>query len=143
MGDGEFADHVGLLYADGIPDLAAFALTILGELEHRRHVVALDLYSDDIGLISYEFALMERLGFFIYGGQGYWMAVPKTITLAAVKRAALEVLSTAEDDGDGIELIWPERLLQTLSKMEAEALQSRLIALRRFHASHHHNGPRH
>src|SRR5258705_12196091 len=120
LGNGEFADQVSLLYVDGDPDLAAFALQILGELKHRHHVVALDLYSDDIGLISYEFALMERLGFFVYGSDSYWMGVPRTITLAAVKRAALEVLSTAEDDGDGIELVWPERLLQTLSKIEAE-----------------------
>ena len=94
----------------------------------------LDLYSDDVGLISYEFTLMERLGFFVYGRESYWMSVPKTITLAAVKRAALEVLSTAEDDG-GIEPIRPERLLQTVSKMEAEASRARLIALRQFNAN--------
>lgn len=94
----------------------------------------LDLYSDDVGLISYEFTLMERLGFFVYGRESYWMSVPKTITLAAVKRAALEVLSTAEDDG-GIEPIRPERLLQTVSKMEAETSRARLIALRQFNAN--------
>jgi hypothetical protein len=143
LGEGEFAEQVSLLYVDGDPDLAAFALQILGELEHQHHVVALDLYSDDIGLISYEFALLERLGFFVYGSQSYWMAVPKTITLAAVRRAALEVLSTVEDDGDGIEIVWPERLMLTLSKMEAGALRAKLIALRRFSASHHHYGPRH
>src|SRR5688572_22850635 len=107
LGDGELADQLSPMKADEEPDLAAFALEILGQLEHRHHVVALDLYSDDSGVIRYEFALMERLGFFIHREHSYWMSVPKTLTLAAVKRAALEVLSTAEDDGDGLELIWP------------------------------------
>jgi hypothetical protein len=41
LSDREFADHVGLLHAEGDPDLAAFALEILGELEYRHHVASL------------------------------------------------------------------------------------------------------
>jgi hypothetical protein len=144
LANGESGDEVSLLCADIYPDLAAFALETLGEMEHRYHVVAFDLYSDETS--SYEFALMERLGFFVYGSQSYWMAVPKTITPSAVRRAALEVLSVAEDEGHGFEVVMPERLMQTVSKMEAEALRARLIALRRFKdslpASGHHSEPR-
>src|SRR6266436_9357358 len=57
-----FADRVQLLYTDGIPDLAAAALEILGELEHHCHVAALDLYPDENGLFSIEFGLLVQLG---------------------------------------------------------------------------------
>ena len=50
LDDHRFADHVLFLHADGIPDLAAAALEILGELEHQCHVAAHDLYSDENGL---------------------------------------------------------------------------------------------
>ena len=134
LSDREFADDVGLLHAEGDPDLAAFALEIFGELEYRHHVAILDLYSYDNIFLGRELGLMERLGFFTYGSQSYWMVLPKTITLAMVKRAALEVLSTVEIE-DGLEIIHPERLLQTLPKSEAEALRARLIALRRFNSA--------
>jgi|tagenome__1003787_1003787.scaffolds.fasta_scaffold20411722_2 hypothetical protein len=133
LSDREFADDVGLLHAEGDPDLAAFALEILGELEYRHHVAILDLYSYDNIFLSRELGLMERLGFFIYGNQSYWMVLPKAITLAMVKRAALEVLSNAEIE-DGLDIIHPDRLLQAVPKSEAEAVRARLIALRRFKA---------
>src|SRR5689334_21538523 len=52
------ARHVQLLYSDGIPDLAAAALEVLGELEHHLHVASLNLYPDDSGLFSCEFGLL-------------------------------------------------------------------------------------
>jgi len=42
--DPHFADHIQLLHADSITDLAAAALEIFGELEHHCHVAVLDLY---------------------------------------------------------------------------------------------------
>jgi hypothetical protein len=120
LNDHQFADHVGLLHADGIPDLAAAALEILGELEHYCHVAALDLDSDGNGLLSREFGLLVQLGLFVVDGPSYWMAIPEEITLTAVKLAASDVVSTAVDFGDGVELVQPERQLHTLSATEAE-----------------------
>ena len=140
LDDHRFADHVLFLHADGIPDLAAAALEILGELEHQCHVAAHDLYSDENGLFSREFGLLVQLGFFVVDGPSYWMAIPEVITLTAVKQAALGVLSTADDLGDGIEVIQPERQLHTLSGIEAEACRSRLIMMRRFGRSTYHHG---
>ena len=137
--DHRFADHVLVLYADGIPDLAAAALEIFGELEHHRLVAALDLYSDKNGLFSREFGLLVQLGLFIVVGPSYWMAIPEVVTLTAVKQAAFDVLSTAGDTGDGLEVVQPERLLHTLSAIEAEAWRSRLIKMRRFDASTYHH----
>jgi hypothetical protein len=132
LNDPDFSDRIGLIHAMAIPQLAAFALEILGELDRSRHIAALGLYSDEIGLFCSELTLLVRLGFFVCTGKSYQMVVPDTITLATVKQAALDVLSTAEDGGDGIEILLPERLLHTLPQAEAEAWRSRLIEIRDF-----------
>jgi hypothetical protein len=54
------------------------------------------------------------------------------MSLAAVRQAALDVLSTARDEGDGVEVLQPELLLRTMSKEEAERSRTRLIEMRRF-----------
>ena len=66
LNDPDFAKHVLLLYVDVIPDLAAGAAEIFGELEHCRGVLALDLFLDEGDHISREFGLLVRLGFFVY-----------------------------------------------------------------------------
>jgi hypothetical protein len=141
LADPEFSDQISLLHAAARPNLAACALEVLGELERRsRNIAAVGLYSsDEIGLFCIELTLLVRLGFFMRGeAAGYQMVVPDTITLADVKQAALDVLSTAADEGDGYEILNPERLLHTLPKAEAEAARSRLVAMRDFtdHASY-------
>ena len=60
------------------------------------------------------------------------MAMPDQIVFESVMRAALDVLSTVGDAGDGIDVIQPERQLSTLSLAEAEALRLKLFAMRRF-----------
>ncbi len=141
LSDRRFATHIQLLLADAIPDLAAAALEIFGELEHRCHAVALDLYQDEDGLFSLEFGLLVELGFFVVVGRSYWMAVPRMVTLTAVKKAAFDLLSTAADCGDGVEVVQPERQLHTLSAMEAEAWRLRQIMMRRFRADTAHRRP--
>ncbi|SHI04238.1 hypothetical protein [Bradyrhizobium erythrophlei] len=88
--DPEFSDQIGLIHVMATPHLAAFGLEILGELERSRHVAALGLYSDEIGLFCSELTLLVRLGFFVCAGTSYHMTVPDTITLAKVKQAALD-----------------------------------------------------
>jgi len=143
LNDHRFADHVHLLYADGIPDLAAAALEILGELEHHCHVAVLDLNSDENGLLAREFGLLVRLGLFVVDGSSYWMAIPEEVTLTAAKLAAFDVLSTAVDSGDGIEVVQPERQLHTLSAIEADAWRSKLIRMRLFGSNTRHDGSIH
>jgi hypothetical protein len=130
LSDPEFSNKILLIHCAAMPDLAAFALDILGELQRSRFVVALGLYSDEGCLLNIELTLLVWLGFFVCEQLSYRMVVPDTITLARVKQAALDLLSTAEDQGDGIEVIVSERLLHTLNRTEAEAWRSRLLAMR-------------
>ena len=129
--DPQFNDRTLLLHAYAIPDLGAAALEILGELEHHCHVATLDLNEDEIGVFSTELGLLVELGFFVADGRSYWMAVPDEVTLTAVKLAAAKVLSTAGDLGLGIDELQPERQLQTLSAIEAQAWRSTQILMRR------------
>jgi hypothetical protein len=123
-----------LLHAVAVPDLQAFALESFGKLEHCRQVVALDLYSDGNGLLCIEFTLLVQLGLFVCADGSYRIAMPEAITLAKVKRAALDVLSTAGDVGFDKDVIQPKRLLHTLPQTEAEAWRSRLLEMRAFSA---------
>jgi hypothetical protein len=138
LNDRSFADRVQLLYADITPHLAAVALEIFGELERQCHVAVLDLYSDEDALFCREFGLMVQLGFFVVVGASYRMSVPEQVTLEAVKQAALAVLSTATDSGDGMEVLNPEHQLHTFSACEAGAWRFTLIKMRRIAASTHH-----
>jgi hypothetical protein len=134
LSDPSFEDRVQLLCAEDIPDLGARALEILSELEGRfPHVAALDLYSpeDKTALFPREFGMMVHLGFFIAAGPSYRMAVPRQITLEAVKQAAVNVLSTAADIGDGIDVLIPEHQLQTYPAGEAEAWRCTQMMMRR------------
>jgi hypothetical protein len=128
----DFAGRIQFLREGTIPDLATSVLEILGELEHWRGVVALALYSDNDDVLCREFGLLVRLGFFVGFGHSYRLGVPERVTPVAVKRAALDLLSTIGDDGDGIEVLRPERLLQTMPKADAEAERLIMMAMRRF-----------
>ena len=132
--DPDFKDRVLSLWAHCVPDLECAALEILGALEQGRHVLAADLYEDEIGVFSIEFGMMVQLGFFALRGRSYHMTIPETVSLQSVQQAALCVLSTQEEAEDGLEIIQPERLLHTLTEGEAQAWRSRLIEMRQFNA---------
>jgi hypothetical protein len=132
LNEPDFADQTVLLHILVIPDLAAFALEILGKLENLRHAVALDLYPDEDGLLCIELTLLVQLGFFICVDGSYRMAVPETISLGKVKQAALDVLSTVGDINFDEDVVQPELLLCTQPQSQAEARRSRLIEMRNF-----------
>jgi hypothetical protein len=129
-----FRDRLFELWVDEIPSLEVCALEVLGLLQLHRCVIAAQLYKES-GVFSTEFALMVRLGFFTYGGRSYRMTLPKTITVANIEQAALELLSTSCETGDGVEVIQPGRLLYTVGTADAHAWRSRLLALRHFKSS--------
>jgi hypothetical protein len=130
--DPDFEDRVDTLCGYCEPSLECAALEVLCALKQRQHVLAADLYEIEAGVFCIEFGIMVQLGFFAFTGRSYQTAVPETVTLESVQQAALNVISTASDVGDGVKAVQPERLLHTLPEMEAEAWRSRLIAMRRF-----------
>ncbi|OSI79304.1 MULTISPECIES: hypothetical protein [Bradyrhizobium] len=129
-----FENRVMDLCAFCEPNLETAALEVIGALLHRNHVMAADLNDEKTIVFGTEFGLMAQLGFFAYNGRSYRITVPETVTLEGVRQAALNLLSTASDVGDGVEVVQPERLLHTLPKTDAEAWRTRLIEMRRFNA---------
>src|SRR4051794_7512182 len=69
--DPDFADRVDLLHCDIVPNLSAFARETSDELKEKNCFAALELYADGNGLLSREFGLLVRLGFFVYDGACY------------------------------------------------------------------------
>ncbi|MCK1407851.1 hypothetical protein [Bradyrhizobium sp. 76] len=116
--DREFADRVDLLHCDIIPNLSAFARETSDELKEKNCFAALEVYADGNGLLSREFGLMVRLGFFVYDGTCYQMDIPNSLTLFAVKQAAVGLRATGGDC-----VLTPERRLHMRSKWEAQAWQ--------------------
>ena len=114
-----------------MPNLEFAALEILAALKQGHHVLAAALQEIETGVFSTEFGMLVQLDFFAPAGLGYRMTVPESITLKGVQQASLNVASTAEDDGDGLEIVQPERLLDTLPKAEAEAWRCTRLALSR------------
>ena len=136
--DPDFDNRVSDVCAFCEPSLECAALEVLCELKRRDHVLATDLKGIEPDTFSFEFGMMVQLGFFAFNGRSYQIAVPETVTLESVQQAALNLLATAKDVGDGVEVVQPERLLHTLPETEAEAWRSRLIKMRGFNA----DGPR-
>ena len=132
--DPDFENRVNDLCAYCEPSLECAALEVFCALKQRNHVLAADLYEIEAGVFSTEFGMMVQLGLFSFTGKSYQITIPETVTLESVQQAALNLLSTASDVGDGVDAVQPERLLHTLSETEAEAWRSRLIAIRRFDA---------
>ena len=129
--DPDFADRVDLLHCDIVPNLSAFARETSDELKEKNCFAALELYADGNGLLSREFGLLVRLGFFVYDGACYQMAIPDFLTLFAMKQAAVGLRATGGDCGDGLFVLMPERRLHMCSKWEAQAWQFRRNATKR------------
>ncbi len=134
LSDPDFENRVTDLCAYCEPSLECAALEILCALKQRHHVMAADLNDIKSSVFGIEFGMMVQLGFFAFNGRSYQITVPETVTLESVQQATLNLIATAKDVGDGVEVVQPERLLHTLAETEAEAWRSRLVAMRRFSA---------
>ncbi|MGX9429729.1 MULTISPECIES: hypothetical protein [Bradyrhizobium] len=132
--DRDFHNRVSDVCAFCEPSLECAALEILCELKRRNHVLATDLKGIEPDTFSFEFGMMVQLGLFTFNGRSYQITVPEAVAFESVQQAALNLLATARDVGDGMEAVQAERLLHTLPEAVAEAWRSRLIAMRRFNA---------
>jgi hypothetical protein len=71
---------------------------------------------------------MVSLGFFRLTGHRYQMTIPDRLTESKVKKAALAVAGTEDDDW-----LHPEKLITIMSLSEARAWQVRLRAMDEAH----------
>jgi hypothetical protein len=71
------------------------------------------------------FFILVQIGLFVRTGTRYQMTIPQSITPKAAAVAIERLLSTEGDDG----LLNPERMLECMSRSEAEAWQLRLASL--------------
>jgi hypothetical protein len=66
--------------------------------------------------------MMVEMGFFVLTGQRYQMVIPTQLIMAKVKRAALKLAQTEDEEC----YLHPEYLVATMPYAEAKAWQNRL-----------------
>ena len=110
------------------------AAEVFGELERCRGVMALDLLLERVTTSAADLGSSCDSDFSSTTTDYYRISVPE-VTLAAVKPAALDLLSTADDNDHGVEMVQPERLLHSVPKTEAEAQRLIMMAVRRLRAT--------
>jgi hypothetical protein len=126
--DGEFYNSV--LYGEPI-QFGLWAIDFISRLRKSRCAVAAVLPFAECDESHY-FALMVGLGFFEAAADHYRMVVPNDFKLATLKNTAMYFLATSLTDSEGIEFLFPHRIITTMSIADAEALQERLIAIDQF-----------
>ena len=126
--DGELYKDV--LYGELI-QFGLWAIDFISRLRRSRRAVAAVLpfaeYEE-----SHYFALMAGLRFFEAAADHYRMAVPKDFPPTTIKNAAMAYLNASLTDSEGTEFLFPHRTITTMSIIDAEALQKRLIAIDKF-----------
>ena len=87
----------------------------------RRNLASLVVRLDDEMGVD-EFTMMVEMGFFVLTGQRYQMVIPTRLTIGKVKRAALKLAQTEDEEY----YLHPEYLVVTMPYAEAKAWQVRL-----------------
>jgi hypothetical protein len=85
----------------------------------QKGIFSIDLFDSEVADI---FPVMTAGGFFTKTGQRYQMTVPPGVNIAAIRDALLQLAETE----DGHSFLHPERLLATMTRMEAETWKGRL-----------------
>ena len=114
-------DSLCVLY---IPSFEIGACVLMMQLEKQLSTIIVELGSYE----ELEFCMMVSLGFFQLTGYRYQMTIPHRLTESEVKKAALAVARTEDDDW-----LHPEKLITTMSLSEAKAWQVRLRAMDEAH----------
>jgi hypothetical protein len=117
INDPGFRKRVDRLTVTYIPDFSITATVLISRLEQN---LASFLVSLNREVESEEFAMMIAMGFFVLTGQRYQMVVPTRLTLGKVKKAALRLAKTEDEEY----VLHPD--IATMPYEEAKAWQSRL-----------------
>ena len=116
--DDDFRRQITRVLLSCVPDFEEAAFMLLVELGKEKVSFIVDLED----WRAQEFAMMERLGFFDRTGERYQMTIPSNLSIRQVKKAALAVEAT-EDDEYFLRL---DQLIVTIPISEAKNWQQRL-----------------
>jgi hypothetical protein len=119
INDPEFSKRVDRLLLIYVPDFSICATVLLSGLEKNWASLVVSVNGDEE---AEEFAMMIGMGFFVRTGQRYQMVVPTRLTLEKVKKAALSLTKTEDEET----MLHPECIIVTMPYEEAKAWQSRL-----------------
>lgn len=117
--DPAFRQQVDRLTVVYIPHFSICASVLLSYLERNLASFVVHVYDE---MESEVFTMMVEMGFFVLTGQRYQMVIPSRLTMRKVKKAALKLAQTEDDEYE----LHPEYLVATMSYAEAKAWQARL-----------------
>jgi len=118
LSDPVFKKQIERLLIAEIPDFNIGATVMLSRFKKHLASITIDLASMDVE----EFAIMVGMGFFVLTGRRYQMVVPTKMGINKLKRAALRLADTEDDNYD----LHPEHILATMPDAEAKSWQVRL-----------------
>jgi hypothetical protein len=119
INDPDFSKQVERLTLIYIPDFSICATVLLSRLEKNLASFVVSVNGDEE---AEEFAMMIGMGFFVPTGQRYQMVVPTLLTLKRVKKAALALIKTEDEEN----ILHPECIITTMPCEDAKIWQSRL-----------------
>ena len=100
-------------------EFAPFGMAFVRMWLQQKGIFSIDLFDSEVADI---FPVMTAAGFFTRTGQRYQMTIPQGVNIAAIRDALLQLAETE----DGHSFLHPERLLVTMTRMEAETWKGRL-----------------
>lgn len=116
--DSNFERQIDRLLVAYIPHFGISAAIMLSQLgKHHNSSFLVEFDGDEE-----EFVMMVEMGFFVLTGDRYQMVIPKQINLDQVKRAALKLARTEDDES----LLHPEYIVATMPCAEAKEWQTHL-----------------
>ncbi len=119
--DHNFQQEIERLMWFYIPDFGICATILITYL--RRSLASVRVYLRDWE--AEEFTIMLELGFFVKTGERYQMAIPSGLTLEEVKKAALKLARTEDEEN----ILHPEYFVASMPHPEAEVQQKWLCTM--------------
>ena len=119
--ESEFEKQVDRLSCASIPDFEITACQILMRFKEQLDTVAIQLDSEE----GNQFCMMIEIGFARLTGRRYQMTIPSGLNLMKIKKAALKLAGTEDDEC----VLHPETFITTMPLSEVDVWQKRLRAM--------------
>ncbi len=123
-----FKEQVFRLVVHHFPDFGICAIELLARLKESFASFIVRPVGDEEECVV-EVMMMFAMGFFVRTGQRYQMVIPTRLSMARVKKAALKLAATMDEE----HYLHPERLVVTMPYAEAKTWQGRLRRMNNDH----------